>query len=517
MADATNEMQFFPYAELEPEIQALVDSEEMYDRIMCVEHGFGLDKLLSDEEASVRKTVAEKGYGLDVLMRDLDASIRKIVAEHGYGLDELVYDSDEDVRAAVAEQKYALDILIQDSSSTVRSAVAKQKYGLNTLIQDSSRDVKRAVAEQGYGLDILMQDDDEYVRAVVARQGHGLDTLISDESSFVRQAVAEQGYGLDTLMFDKFTGVRYTAAEVLANMPVNDIFDWIKKYPDRRGPEVLGVPYEMLSDQQRIMVDSSDDRMRVEAAKHGFGLDVLVNDESEDVRANVACLGYGLDLLLDDSSVAVRNAVYEQMNGWRTFGVNIGDWMTLFPNRCGLSESEQQQVMRDCRAALELPFVPYEALTTGHRALVDSEYFQDRFYAAEQHYGFDKLVDDSDSDIRCLIADQGCCLEILVDDPNYRVRERVAENGYGLDKLIDDDASSVRYVAGEVLAHSPYNDISDWIAANRDKCALSKNRVSTLLTQNVIDAGIARLGGDELIEAEQQAMDAEAALDAEHV
>ena len=36
------------------------------------------------------------------------------------------------------------------------------------------------------------------------------------------------------------------------------------------------------------------------AAKFGFGLDVLVNDDCDSVRAEVARQGFGLDKLIDD-------------------------------------------------------------------------------------------------------------------------------------------------------------------------------------------------------------------------
>lgn len=62
-------------------------------------------------------------------------------------------------------------------------------------------------------------------------------------------------------------------------------------------------------------VNHPDWDMRVTAAKHGFGLDTLVNDENERVRMEVAKQGFGLDKLVNDNHYIVREAVAEQGYG----------------------------------------------------------------------------------------------------------------------------------------------------------------------------------------------------------
>ena len=55
---------------------ALVDSENVEDRIRMAKWGYGLDKLVNDNSRKVRATVAEQGYGLDKLINDKYSEVR---------------------------------------------------------------------------------------------------------------------------------------------------------------------------------------------------------------------------------------------------------------------------------------------------------------------------------------------------------------------------------------------------------------------------------------------------------
>lgn len=105
--------------------------------------------------------------------------------------------------------------------------------------------------------------------------------------------------------------------------------------------------------------------------------------------------------------------------------------------------------------------------------LVDSNSHSNRIKAAEQGYGFDKLINDKDwhvreacieSDawsefvannwktlvnhesryVRIAVAEHGYGFDTLIYDGYWEVRETVAEQGYGLNILIDDKDWHVR-------------------------------------------------------------------------
>lgn len=66
------------------------------------------------------------------------------------------------------------------------------------------------------------------------------------------------------------------------------------------------------------LVTSEDDDVRIAVAKHGYGLDTLVNDKNYLVRMAVAKHGYGLDVLVNDKNCFVKIAVIEQRYGLDT-------------------------------------------------------------------------------------------------------------------------------------------------------------------------------------------------------
>ena len=99
---------FTPYG-ISPDMDKLVDSNNIDDRISAANNCYGLDKLINDECDRVRMAVAAQGYGKDIL----------------------VYDTSADVRAEVAYQGYMLDYLQKDVSQTVRNAVYTVKEKTN--------------------------------------------------------------------------------------------------------------------------------------------------------------------------------------------------------------------------------------------------------------------------------------------------------------------------------------------------------------------------------------------------
>jgi hypothetical protein len=64
--------------------------------------------------------------------------------------------------------------------------------------------------------------------------------------------------------------------------------------------------YNMTQEEIDDIVLSRNLDLCVLAAKLGFGLDILVNDDCDSVRGQVARQGYGLDKLINDESGFVR-------------------------------------------------------------------------------------------------------------------------------------------------------------------------------------------------------------------
>lgn len=65
----------------------------------------------------------------------------------------------------------------------------------------------------------------------------------------------------------------------------------------------------------RFLVDSPDENIRAQVARHGFFLKKLCRDKSTTVRCAVAERGYGLDSLVSDEDPTVRREVANQGYG----------------------------------------------------------------------------------------------------------------------------------------------------------------------------------------------------------
>ena len=113
--------------------------------------------------------------------------------------------------------------------------------------------------------------------------------------------------------------------------------------------------YNMTQEETDDIVLSRNLDLCVLAAKLGFGLDVLVNDDCDTVRSQVAHQGYGLDKLINDGSGFVRRCVAEQ--GY------------------GLDK------------------------------LINDDYWGVRAEIANQGYGLDKLIHDEEPKVRLLAYD----------------------------------------------------------------------------------------------------------------
>lgn len=69
---------------------------------------------------------------------------------------------------------------------------------------------------------------------------------------------------------------------------------------------IRNTEFSKLNAEQQALVMSSDPNDRVEAAKAGYGLEVLIDDPSDYIRYRVAWNDYGWDVLQDDPCVSIQ-------------------------------------------------------------------------------------------------------------------------------------------------------------------------------------------------------------------
>lgn len=119
-------------------------------------------------------------------------------------------------------------------------------------------------------------------------------------------------------------------------------------------------------------------------------------------------------------------------------------------------------------------FVPYAELSDEQKALVDDDNYWHRSSAARKGWGLDKLIGDESCAVRAAVAEQGYGLNLLVNDPRWQTRIEVARQGYGLDKLVKDVSPKVREATMMSIVQK-FPNLEEWVKANPDKCALSKN------------------------------------------
>ena len=293
-------------------------------------------------------------------------------------------------------------------------------YDVNDLVHHENYNVRYEAAAHGYSLDVLVNDENSWVHEEVSdylkehgyksvfewAKDNGIDIDINEwlhsDYAIKRKQVVKCGYRLDILVNDKSADVRYSVANYLKEHGYKSVFEWAKEN---------GVNIDI--DE---WLYSDDNKKREEVVRHGYRLDILVNDESADVRMAVARQGYSLDILVNDESRWVREAVAEQGYGLDVL-INDKDWHV-------------------------------------------------RLLVAEQGYGLDVLINDKISSVRAAVARQGYGLDILINDEDSDVRTAVAKQGYGLDVLIKDKDKNVRGEVNEYLYRYGYKSVKDWAIFN---------------------------------------------------
>ena len=68
-----------------PDMDKMVDSPKIEDRIRMAEMGYGIDKLKDDPDPRVRLAVAKGGYYVQHFLKDPDAEVRKTASKEVRG------------------------------------------------------------------------------------------------------------------------------------------------------------------------------------------------------------------------------------------------------------------------------------------------------------------------------------------------------------------------------------------------------------------------------------------------
>ena len=220
-------------------------------------------------------------------------------------------------------------------------------------------------------------------------------------------------------------------------------------------------PYGTDSEKDK-MVKSDNWRDRLEMAKQGYGLEVLINDEVWGIREAVAKQGYGLNVLINDEDYGVLKAT---LNYLRKNNLTLAEWcnqnnkeinlkklaFSLYPAvRSEAVESGYIYKENEIYIAPDCKFTPYGTDPEKDK-MVNSSYYRNRLKMAEQGYGLDVLINDENWRVRRTVAEQGYGLDILINDKGLPIREAVAKQGYGLEVLINDEKEDVRKSVFEYL------------------------------------------------------------------
>lgn len=177
-----------------------------------------------------------------------------------------------------------------------------------------------------------------------------LDKLVNSEEYKDRIKAAKQGYGLDVLIIDKDDYVRRAAYKYLAEHKYNSIFDWAKDnnvdldinewlhsniWFKRREVVKFGYRLDILiNDSDMLIRELAMDYLKNHnylsifdwAKDNNIDLDIDEWLHSDDFikRLEVAKAGYRLDVLINDRDMFIYNAVIEYLENHDY--LSIYDW-----------------------------------------------------------------------------------------------------------------------------------------------------------------------------------------------
>jgi hypothetical protein len=93
---------------------------------------------------------------------------------------------------------------------------------------------------------------------------------------------------------------------------------------------IRNTEFSNLSAAQKALVMSPDPEDRVEAAKAGYGMEVLIDDPSEYIRYRVAWNDYGWDVLKDDPCISIQELLEARFGADRS---GLEQWAKEHPEQ----------------------------------------------------------------------------------------------------------------------------------------------------------------------------------------
>ena len=302
-------------------------------------------------------------------------------------------------------------------------------------------------------MDKLVDSKVSFDRLEAAQQGYALDELVGDTNAWVRMAVAEQGRPQDLKALENDSD--FTVKAVVRNYKETHP-EWSDTYNEE---------YTKYGTDEKMdaLVDSLDWKVRAEAVKQRYGLDVLVYDENPNIRIMVAELGIVdlLNELVEDEHYAVRREV-------AAFGRKEHLSVLLKDNDPDVKRAVERRLEKDDIEVLAL----LNDEKQGH--LKDLDAPDERVAVAEQGrpQDLDLLVRCENPEVRLAVAKHGRPqdLDVLVYDSSPDVRAVVA--GFGrredLIVLVNDDNKAIRDIVREYKEKHP-----DW---NKTKDVVKKDK-----------------------------------------
>lgn len=114
-------------------------------------------------------TISGRDYGEEDILQEQDEYIKLECVDMCFALNILINDESALVRAAVARKKVGHEILINDDNWRVRATVAKycdDKALLEALINDENEYVRFIIVKRGYALEQFVNDQDEEIASI---------------------------------------------------------------------------------------------------------------------------------------------------------------------------------------------------------------------------------------------------------------------------------------------------------------------------------------------------------------
>ena len=180
----------------------------------------------------------------------------------------------------------------------------------DNIVKSNYWGVRLKMAKEGYGLNVLINDEDYGVLKATLNYLRKNNLTLAEWCNQNNKEI-----DLKNLAYSPYPEIRIVAIKLGYIYKENEIYI---------APECKFTPYGTNPEKNK-MVKSYYPKDRLEMAKEGYGLNLLINDEDWAIRRAVVRQGYGLDILINDEDCDVRIAVVNQGYGLDVL-INDEDW-----------------------------------------------------------------------------------------------------------------------------------------------------------------------------------------------